>query len=155
MPVQTNYNLHPDAGFEGQLVDEELHNITTKTANVVLGNGLAVVRGTGDDGGTLATATGGKFVGITLRTLAGVADGADVQNYGIGESANVIDFGKVYAICEDGCVPGGAVNFRYVAGTGKLGGFTSVAVANETDVVPNATWETTATAGQIAVIKLR
>ena len=155
MPVQTNYNLHPDAGFEGQLVDEELHNIATKTANVVLGNGIAVVRGTGDDGATLATATGGKFVGITLRTLAGVADSQNIQNYGIGESANIIDFGKVYAICEDGCIAGGAVNFRYVAGTGKLGGFTSTAVASETDVIPNATWETTATAGQIAVIKLR
>jgi len=155
MPVQTNYQLNPDAGFEGQLVDEELHNITTKNANVVLGNGLAVVRGTGDNGGTLATATGGKFVGITLRTLAGVADGANIQNYQVDQSANVIDFGKVYAICEDGCIAGNTVNFRYVAGTGKLGGFTSVAVAGQTDVVPNATWETTATAGQIAVIKLR
>jgi len=156
MAVQTAYDFKHKEGFVGQFADLQLTNVISRTVEgTEIDFGLAVVRGTTDTECILATATGGSFLGLTARTIAGTADTAGDRKYQIDESANIIDEGVVYAICEDGCTQGDPVSFRYVAGAGQLGGLLSTPVASETDVVPNAVWDTTTAAGQIGRVKLK
>jgi hypothetical protein len=156
MSVQTSYdNVHAE-GFVGQMADLQLTNVLSRNAEAsVIDFGLAVVRGTADDQCKLATATGGSFLGLTVRTIAGTADAAGDRKYQINESVNILDEGTIYAICEDGCVPGNPVSFRYVAGTGQVGGLRTVAVTAETDVIANAVWDTTTAAGAIGRVKFK
>ena len=156
MAVQTSYDSEHIEGFVGQMADLQLTNVLSRNAEAsVIDFGLAVVRGTADDQCKLATATGGSFLGLTVRTIAGTADTAGDRKYQINESVNILDEGVIFAICEDGCVPGDAVSFRYVAGTGQIGGLVTTPIASETDVIPNAVWDTTTTAGKIGRVKFK
>jgi len=156
MPVQTSYELEHAQGFVGQFADLQLTNVFSKTVEAsAIDFGLAVVRGTTDTECKLATATGGSFLGITARTIAGEADTAGDRKYQIDESANILDEGVIYAICEDGCTQGDPVYFRYAAGTGQLGGLLAANVVSETDLIANAVWETTTAAGEIGRVKLK
>lgn len=156
MPVQTTYTAEHAEGFVGQYADLQLSNVFSRSVEASeIDFGLAVVRGTAEDQCKLATATGGSFLGLTGRTIAGSADTAGVRKYQIGESANILDEGVIYAICEDGCTQGGPVSFRYVAGAGQLGGLVTTPVASETDVIPNAVWDTTTAAGKIGRVKFK
>jgi len=156
MPVQTTYTAEHAEGFVGQYADLQLSNVFSRSVEASeIDFGLAVVRGTAEDQCKLATATGGSFLGLTGRTIAGSADTAGVRKYQIGESANILDEGVIYAICEDGCTQGDPVSFRYVAGTGQLGGLVTTPVASETDVIPNAVWDTTTAAGKIGRVKFK
>jgi len=156
MPVQTTYTAEHAEGFVGQYADLQLSNVFSRSVEAsVIDFGLAVVRGTTEDQCKLATATGGSFLGLTGRTIAGSADTAGDRKYQIGESANILDEGVIYAICEDGCTQGDSVSFRYVSGAGQLGRLVATPVANETDVIPNAVWETTTAAGQIGRVKFK
>ena len=156
MAVQTGYDFKHAEGFVGQFGDLQLTNVISRTAEAsVIDFGLAVVRGTTDAECKLATAIGGSFLGLTVRTVAGTADGAGDRKYQIDESVNILDEGSIFAICEDGCVQGNPVSFRYVAGTGQLGGLVTTPVGGETDVIPNAVWDTTTAAGEIGRIKFK
>jgi len=69
---------------------------------------------------------------------------------------NIIDFGRMYAVCEDGCVPGDDVFFRHTTGTGTtIGAFRTDDDTNTADQVAGATWETTTSAGGLGIIQLR
>jgi len=156
MSVQTAYDFKHGEGFVGQMADLQLTNVISRTVEAsAIDFGLAVVRGTTDTECKLATATGGSFLGLTVRTIAGTADTVGDRKYQIDESANILDEGVIYAICEDGCTQGDPVSFRYVAGTGQLGGLVTTPVASETDVIPNAVWDTTTTAGAIGKVKFK
>ena len=157
MAVQTSYELAHAEGFVGQLADLQLTNVFSRSVETAeIDFGLAVVRGTADDQCKLATATGGKFLGLTVRTIAGTADTAGARKYQVGESANILDEGVIYAICEDGCVPGDTVYFRHTAaGAEVLGALRTDADTSDADLIPNAVWETTTAAGAIGRVKLK
>ncbi len=156
MPVQTKYEAEHPEGLVGQYADLQLSNVFSRTVEATeIDFGLAVVRGTSEYQCKLATATGGSFLGITGRTVAGSASENGDRKYQIAESANILDEGVIYAICEDGCTQGDEVSFRYVKGSGQLGGLVSTPITNETDVIPNAVWDTTTTAGKIGRIKIK
>lgn len=161
MPVQTStdYLAAHVAGFEGQKVDLELTNITSKVVETALGIpfGRAVVRGTADNQTKLPTATGQAFVGVTEMTSAGVEDADAVHQYEYQREANIIDFGKLYVYTEQSVVPGNAVYFRHTADTAPLdvvGRFRKDASGTDADLIQGATWETTTAAGGIGIIKL-
>jgi len=155
--VQTTYTNDHIPGFVGQYADLQLTNVLSRSAEAtVIDFGLAVVRGTADDQCLLATATGGSFLGITARTITGTADTAGDRTYQIGESVNILDEGVIYAICEDGCVPGDDVFFRHtVAGVEVLGALRTDADTADADQIPNAVWDTTTAAGEIGTVKLK
>lgn len=156
MSVQTAYTNEHIPGFVGQYGDLETSNILSRSAEVVLDFGLAVVRGTADDQCKLATATGGSFLGITGRTIAGTADTAGDRKYQVGESVNILDLGTIYAICEDGCTQGDPVYFRHTAGTGSvIGALRTDADTATADLIPNAVWDTTVAAGEIGLVKFK
>jgi len=155
--VQNSYDFKHAEGFVGQMADLQLTNVLSRNAEASeIDFGLAVVRGTADDQCKLATATGGSFLGLTVRTIAGTANTAGDRKYQINESVNILDEGVIYAICEDGCVPGDDVFFRHtVAGVEVLGALRTDADTADADQIPNAVWDTTTAAGEIGRVKLK
>jgi len=156
MGVQTNYPSVHAEGFVGQYADLQLSNVFSRSAEAtVIDFGLAVVRGTADDQCLLPDGAAGSFLGITGRTIAGTADTAGDRKYQIGESVNILDEGVIYAICEDGCSAGDPVEYRYVAGTGQLGGLVTANVVGETVLIANAVWDSTVAAGEVGRVKFK
>jgi hypothetical protein len=135
----------------------QLSNVFSRTVeDTEIDFGLAVVRGTADDQCKLATATGGSFLGITVRTVAGSADSSGVRKYQINESANILDEGLIYAICEDGCTPGDPVYFRHtVTGAEVLGILRTDADTADADLIPNCVWDSTTAAGEVGIVKFK
>jgi hypothetical protein len=157
MAVQTTYTREHERGFEGSVVDLSNNNIITKIAEGSdIGEGRAVVRGTQDRDAILPSATGQEFIGVTTSTTAGQADGSDNFNYEENSPMNVLDFGRIYVFCEDGCSAGDDVFFRHTASGGNtvLGRFRTDADTATADQIVGAKFETTVSAGEIAIIKL-
>ena len=157
MAVQTTYTREHERGFEGSVVDLSTNNIITKIAEGgAIGEGRAVVRGTQDRDAKLPSTSGQEFIGVTTSTTAGQADGSDNFNYEENAPMNVLDFGRIYVFCENGCSAGDDVYFRHVAsGTNTvLGRFRTDADSSTADQIVGAKFETTVAAGEIAIIKL-
>jgi len=161
MPVQdsTDYNAKHLAGYEGQKVDLQLANITSKVVEEALGLlfGRAVVRGTNDEQCLLPSAAGQDFMGITEQTSAGITLETGIHGYEFQREANILDFGMIYVYTEASVVPGDPVYFRHTANTAPLdeiGVFRNDADTGNADLIPGATFESTTAAGGIAKIKL-
>lgn len=157
MGVQDSYDSVHAEGFVGQFADLQLTNVFSRSVETAeIDFGLAVVRGTADDQCILPSTTGQFFLGITARTIAGTADTAGDRKYQPNESANILDEGVIYAICEDGCTPGDVVYFRHTTGTGTvIGALRTDADTASADLIPNAIWETTTAAGAIGRVKFK
>lgn len=157
MSVQTSYELEHAEGFVGQFADLQLTNVFSRSVETAeIDFGLAVVRGTADDQCILPSATGQSFLGITARTIAGTADTAGDRKYQPNESANILDEGVIYAICEDGCTQGDPVYFRHTTGTGTvIGALRTDADTATADLIPNAVWDKTVAAGEISRVKFK
>ena len=156
-PVQTAYTAEQALAFEGQRADLGLTNVISKAAEGGdISYGRAVCRGTGDDQALLAAATGGSFLGVTEFTNAGVANASDASVYEENSEMNILNFGYVWVICEDGCVPGDAAFFRHTAGAGGtvIGAFRTDADTASADAITGATFESTAAAAGLALLKL-
>ena len=159
MPVQTSYSANIDAAIEGQDADLGLKSIISK---LIEGSdikfGRAVVRGSDDDGCTLPSATGGKFIGVTAATSAGlVNDDEDTNLYSQYSSGNVMDFGEIWVYTEVAVTPGEDVYFRHTAEASPLdevGRFRNDSSDGNADKIEGAVWQTTTSAGGIGKIKL-
>ncbi len=161
MPVQssTDYLAAHGAGFEGQKVDLQLANITSKAVEEALGIpfGRAAVRGTGDEQVLLPSAAGQAFIGITEMTSAGVENCDGVHQYEYQREANILDYGIIYVYTEQSVVPGDSVFFRHTADTAPLdvlGRFRKDLSGGDADQIIGATFESTAAAGAIAKVKI-
>ncbi|MEA3330614.1 MAG: hypothetical protein U9Q29_02850 [Campylobacterota bacterium] len=156
MGVQTSYTVDHVVGYAGSVVDSSLKNIISKMVETgPISQGLAVTRGTGDNQVLKATATGADFMGVAVATTAGQADSLDAFEYQEDSAINLLGFGRIYVICENGCVPGDAVFFRHTVGTGSvIGAFRTDADTATADEITNATFESTAGAGELAILQL-
>lgn len=159
MPVQSTYTAEHPVAFEGQRVNFELTNTTSKVAEASdIGFGKAVVRGTKDDQAKLPTATGQDFVGVVTHTTAWTQESGQPPVYNRYREMNIIDFGKIWVITEQAVVPGDDVYFRHTAGTSPndiVGRFRKDADTDKADQIMTATFETTSAAGGLAIIRLR
>lgn len=159
-PIQTSsdYTASHGAAFEGQKVDLQLSNITSKvcqTSDIPFGR--AVVRGTADDQCLLPSATGQSFLGITVQTSDGVTQENGDHLYEQYREANILDFGEIYVYVEQSVVPGDAVYFRHTADTAPLdivGRFRKDASGGDADLVIGAAFVSTTAAGSFAKLKL-
>lgn len=159
MPVQTTYGAEHEALYEGQRVNLELVNITSKAAEGSdIAFGRAVVRGTADDQCILPSAAGQGFLGVSEFTTAWSETAGDLHVYTENREVNILDFGKIAVYTETNVVPGDPVFFRHTAGVAPLdivGRFRNDADTANADQITGATFESTALAGEIAIIKLR
>lgn len=159
MPVQTAYASEHEALYEGQRVNLELANITSKVAEGSdIAFGRAVVRGTADNQCQLPSTAGEDFLGVSEFTTAWSETADDLHVYTENREVNIFDFGKIAVYTETAVVPGDPVYFRHTAAAPPLdivGRFRNDADTANADLIANATFESTTGAGGIAIIKLR
>ncbi len=152
MSAQTSYAIQQAVAYAGLLYAQAPHDIISRDVETVagIGFGIAVSRGTDKDRQIIL---GGDdtFIGVTIRDLAreGAANTAAIK-YSEKESAAVLRDGYVWVVCPSGCVPGDQAN--YVDATGVID--SGAAGAGETNIV-GATFETTAAAGELAVLRIK
>jgi hypothetical protein len=158
MPVQTTYQLELDAAFEGQIRDLSLRNKFSKTAEGSdIAFGRAVVRGTTDEQALLPSSNEDKYIGVTGTTSAWSETAAGLHLYEQYRTMNIIDYGQIWIYTETAVVPGDDVFYRFIAETAPLdvlGRFRNDDSGGNALKIEGATFETTAAAGELAVIKL-
>lgn len=161
MPVQSSsdYLAKHGAGFEGQKVDLQLYNVTSKVVETTTGLpfGRAVIRGTADNQALLPSAGGQDFIGVTLMTTDGVEDCDSVHQYEYQREANILDYGSMYVYVEQTVTAGDNAFYRHTATTAPLdivGRFRKDSGTNLATQIKGATFESDTTAGGLAILKI-
>ena len=151
MAAQTTYSIRQGKAYAGLIYAKAPHDIVSRAVETAagIGFGVAVTRGTDPDK-QVVLATSANFLGITVRSLEKEGGDAGAIRWNVKETAGIMRVGYIWAVCPTGCVPGNAVN--YADGTGILD--SGAAGASETQL-DGATWETTASAGELAVIRIQ
>lgn len=154
MSAQTTYDLYARIGVEGMIARNSDSEVANKGALEVIPFGRAVVRGTSDETTRLPVDTNSKFIGVALHIHALENPvGGEVSSYAVKEVVSVLRRGQVYVKTEQAVVPGDPVYFRF-AGTGDKGAFRKDADTANAKLIPGATFETTADANGLAVIRI-
>jgi len=150
MSAQTSYSIRQGKAYAGLIYAQAPHDIVSRAVETAagIGFGVAVTRGTDPDK-QVVLATSANFLGITIRSLEKEGGTAGDIQWNVKETAGIIREGYIWAVCPTGCVPGNAVN--YADGTGVLD--SGAAGVGETSL-DGATWETTASAGELGVIRI-
>ena len=150
MSAQTSYDIRQDKAYAGLIYAQAPHDIVSRAVETAGGIafGVAVTRGTDADK-QIVPAASADFLGITIRSLEKEGGTAGAIQWNAKETAGVMRSGYIWAVCPTGCVPGDAVN--YADGTGVLD--SGAAGTGSTNLVGSA-WETTAVAGELAVVRL-
>ena len=151
MSAQLSYAINQGKAYAGLIYAQAPHDIVSRAIETAAGIqfGVAVKRGT--DADTQAVlATSADYMGVTIRSLEneGAANTGNIK-WDFKSTAGIMRSGYIWAVCPTGCSPGDPVN--YADGTGILDSGT--AGVGETQL-NGATWETTATAGELAVLRL-
>jgi len=150
MSAQTSYDIRQGKAYAGLIYAQAPHDIVSRSVETVagIGFGVAVTRGTDADK-QIVPAASADFLGITIRSLEKEGGTAGAIQWNAKETAGVMRSGYIWAVCPTGCVPGDAVN--YADGTGVLDSGAAGAGSTSLD---GASWETTAVAGELAVVRL-
>ena len=150
MSAQTSYDIRQGKAYAGLIFAKAPHDIVSRAVETAagIGFGVAVTRGTDPDKQVVPAASA-DFLGITIRSLEKEGGTAGAIQWNAKETAGVMRSGYIWAVCPTGCVPGDAVN--YADGTGVLDSGAAGAGSTSLD---GASWETTAVAGELAVVRL-
>lgn len=157
MPLQTNY---PDAqpaavaGAQATMVPATIISRTVETA--AIGFGKAVAQGTADKGCHAFGSGDAAILGITLldRSASGLSvtngqvAGQTPDSFGVGESARIITKGDVWVTAAVDVSAGQPVYVR------PSNGDFQPTNANSAVQIAGARWDTSATAGNLAVVRL-
>ncbi len=157
---QTSITSKMDAAYAGMMRDDNYDNFTVPgiSEEVALETpfGVAVARGTVDDGVKLPAAANAKIKGV-VRHSHHYDKTSELGTIGLKPKTlmNVLRKGRIYVTVEENVAPGDRAHIRYAAGAGgtQLGAFRKSSVVNETlDLTTCAEFQTTALAGGIAVV---
>ncbi|AAF84385.1 hypothetical protein XFUD_07180 [Xylella fastidiosa] len=144
-----------DLGVAGQVIDlntSGLYNYKN-AGETPIDFGLFVARGPKDNTCCLPGSDAISILGVSVRHVTMVADEAGQVRYAPHAMVPVLEIGRIWVICEDGCRPDDPVLIR-IAGTGALGAARSAAIASETIPYPQARWDSTTAPGALGVIRI-
>lgn len=155
MSVQTTYpDVQPVAvaGAQATMIPATIISRTVETA--AIGFGVAVEQGTADKG--CVAFDGGTVLGIAmldrsasgLTVSGGQVTGRTIDAFGVGESARIMTKGDIWVTCATGCSAGDGVFVR------PSNGDFQDSNANSAVQIPGAVWDTSAGAGELAVVRL-
>src|SRR5210317_1753203 len=148
MAAQTSYQISQDSAYAGQIYGQGARSVFSRSVETTEGIpfGVAVSRGTDPDNQVVLGGT--DFVGITVRSLdfEGAVNTGDIF-YKENDTAAIMRRGAVWVICPSGCVAGDQVKF-----TRSTGVLDSTDIAAGDSLVFRAYWDSTAAAGDLAVI---
>ena len=142
MSTQTSYLINHPKAYAGMVFAQAPHDIVSRDAEGEIAFGVAVSRGTDKDRQTVKGGT--SFTGISIRSLE-----REGSVYADKETVGVLRDGYVWITCPSGCNPGDLV--KYVNATGVID---SGAPAIGETALDGAQWDTTAVAGELAVLRL-
>lgn len=157
MPVQTTY---PDnqpvavAGAQATMVPATIISRNVETAAIAFGK--AVAQGTADKGCHAFGSGDTAVLGIALldRSASGLSvtngqvSGQTADTFGVGESARIITKGDVWVVAGVNVTAGQPVYVR------PSNGDFQPTNANSAVQISGARWDTSATAGNLAVVRL-
>jgi hypothetical protein len=140
--VQSTYADTIDAGYKGALVNLEPRVLISRTveASAGLAFGLAVMQGTEDK--ECLVADGSAFLGVTVRDQS--VDPADPDLFAQYSEARIMTKGVIWVENSGGVAAGDPV---VTLAAGALG-------TGSSPLVDGARWETTATDGELAQLRL-
>jgi hypothetical protein len=147
-------------GYAGML-DGSDHNFASgfsEEASAEIPFGVAVARGTADDGVKLPAASTAKIRGVVVHSHAYDKD-QELGDTGIKPKCQISvgRRGRFLVTVEEAVIPGDRAFIRYATGDGgsQKGAWRKSAVAGETiDVTAEAEFQTTASAAGLAVVEV-
>lgn len=163
MSVQTSVSQNMTAAFAGMVssgrdADYLPMRNNEASAEIAFGRGVVFERSTDDDGALLPAAETDKPAGIVAHHHA-YAKTTELGTTGLkpGAIMNVLRKGRIWVVCEDGCVPGDRLWMRAVAGGDPefLGGLNNADDGTDMiDCTGQGVWLTTASAGGLAELEV-
>lgn len=150
MSAQTSYDIKQPEAYAGLIYAQSPHDIISRKVETAAGIDFAVAVSRGTDKDNQCVLGGNDFIGITVRSLdrQGAINTGAIK-YSVKETSAIMREGYIWVNCPSGCVPGDLV--KYNDGTGVLD--SGSAGTGETQIVA-ATWDKTAAAGQLSVIRI-
>lgn len=143
------FDQYAGTAYEGQVRDMGMADIVSKLTDEPIEFGRAVVRGIHDNSIAIPAPNETGFVGITVRLTAWDNNSSDQALYPAEKEASVLRVGRIWCRAFDGCEAGDPV--YVIENTGEL----ASSAYEGADLYAGATWETTAAAGELAVIQLK
>jgi hypothetical protein len=146
MAVQSTYREEIREAIAGQIADMTPATLMSRTVETVagIGFGVAVEQGAEDRG--CALFDGGTVLGITVRERSVDANVAD--EFAQHEEARIMTKGTVWVTCVTGCSAGDGVFVR------PSNGDFQDSSANSAVQIAGARWDTSAGAGELAIVRL-
>lgn len=152
MSGQTSYSEYQPIGVAGMPVDNgHNHRIAGRyTASEAMGFGLAVAKlaeGTVRLCAAAGDVTSGLFCGFTRQSQ----DEASGSGYLINRPVSIMTEGEIWVETTETTAVGGAVYVVYAAGASR--GKVAAAASGSTALLPNATFQSVATVGNLVRVK--
>ncbi len=151
--AQTTYGASPAIGLPGQIANEELANIISKSVETAGGINF------GQPGARSATAanenscrlmaSGAVFLGIAVLNRAVAPDAADPDNYPRYSSVALMTKGSIFVVAGGNVAPGDDVTWNTSSGR-----YSTTAADGSNLAIPTARFETNGGNGDIVEISL-
>ena len=150
MTAQTSYSIQQRVAVAGLLYEgytaRDIVSKAVEGADIPFG--FVVGRGTGSEQVSLGVGAG--FMGISVRSLEREgAQGSGIVAFTETSTVPVLRQGYIWANCVAGCTQGDAVKF-----TDATGALSSGAPAAGETAISGASWESTAAAGELAILRI-
>ena len=140
MATQTVYNETQDAGRLGAIADTTAKTLLSRVAEVgSIGFGLPVAQGANDNGAHKAKTGDTAILGISVRERSTVDD-----NFAVGDNMRVMTKGCIWVTASVDVDAGDPVTVVVA----------TAAFSNTGGVAIDATYETSATAGNLAKVRI-
>ena len=150
---QTTYGNAPAVGLPGQIANEELANIISRTVETSgglnFGQPAARSATAANENSCRLMASGAVFLGIAVLNRAVLADADDPDNYPQYQPAGLMTQGTIYVTAGGTVVPGDDVTWN--TSTGR---FSTTAADGTNLAIPEARFESNGGNGDPVIISL-
>ena len=151
--AQSTYPTSPAVGLPGQIANEELANIISKTvetaAGIDFGQPAARSATAANENNCRLMVSGATFLGIAVLNRAVAADATDPDNYAQYAQAALMTQGTIWVTAGGTVTPGDDVTWN--TSTGR---FSTTAADGTNLAIPGATFETNGGDGDPVIISL-
>lgn len=147
--VQSTYGLMTGARV-GQIAEENdsqvLISRTVETG--ALAHGAVALQGTNDNGAKPADNSGARFKGIVVRTQSMDASKSPIDSFAVGSEARIMNKGVIWVTVGANVAAGDAAYYT------TAGAITNTSNTGANPAIPNGVFESTATNGNLAKLRL-
>lgn len=148
--VQSSYG-NMSAARVGQIAEwNDAQVLISRTVETgALAPGAGALQGAADNGAKPIDNSGKAFRGIAVRTQSMDAAGSPVDSFAVGGEARIMEKGVVWVTAGATVAAGDSVYYT------TAGVWTNTSNSAANPQVPNAIWDSSATSGNLAKIRLR